>query len=415
MRKFGLRKLLQMSAAGALMCGSASAADLEVIHWWTSGGEQAAVTVFADEFDALGGDNWVDTAIAGGEASRSATMQRILGGDPPGAAQFNISRQFEDLIEADLLLDLTDLAEEQGWRDFIRPASILEVCESDGRIYCVPVNIHSWQWAWASIPVFEQAGVPLPKNMREFLDSAPQIQEAGFIPFAIGGESWQQSGAFAVTLLNSIGADTYLQIYRDKDAAVVRSDEVKAVFETFRELKQYTDPGSANRNWNDTTNLVITDQAALQIMGDWARGEFAVAGEEPGVDYECIAGPSENPYLTTGGDVFLFPKQDDPDVEAAQLKLAGMMVNPRVQALFNNAKGSLPVREDVDLSLADACMQKGLDILSNPETVVGDPINFVTADTDGQIRDLFAEFWSDDSMSVEDAQERFAQIIESAE
>ncbi|MEM8917184.1 MAG: ABC transporter substrate-binding protein, partial [Pseudomonadota bacterium] len=335
--------------------------------------------------------------------------------DPPAAAQFNISRQFEDLIEADLLLDLTEIADEQGWRDFIRPSSILEVCERDGRIYCVPVNIHSWQWAWASIPVFEQSGVPLPKNIDEFLESAPKIQEAGFIPFAIGGETWQHSGAFAVLLLNTLGADTYLQLYRDKNPDVARSDEMASVFEKFRALKAFTDPGSTNRNWNDTTNLVITDQAAIQIMGDWARGEFAVAGEEPGVDYECIAGPSENPYLTTGGDVFLFPKQGDADVEAAQLSLAGMMVNPRVQALFNNAKGSLPVREDVDMSLADACMQKGLEILSNPETVVGDVNIFVTADTDGQIRDLFAEFWSDDGMSIADGQERLAQIIEAAE
>ena len=73
-------------------------------------------------------------------------------------------------------------------------------------------------------------------------------------------------------------------------------------------------------NWNDTTNLVITDKAGMQIMGDWARGEFSLAGEVPGKDYECIAGPSETPHLTTGGDVFLFPKQDDPEVEAAQLK-----------------------------------------------------------------------------------------------
>ncbi len=409
-----LRRLLTTAALGAFVTTPAVAAELEVIHWWTSGGEQAAVSVFADEFDALGGDNWIDTAIAGGSNARAATMQRILGGDPPDAAQFNISRQYEDLIEADLLLDLTELAEAEGWRDFIRPAAILAVCERDGRIFCVPVNIHSWQWAWASIPVFEQAGVPLPKNIDEFLASAPKIQQAGFIPFAIGGESWQHSGAFAVVLLNSLGRETYHRLYRDKDPAVARSPEVRKVFETFRSLKQFSDEGSANRNWNDTTNLVITDRAALQIMGDWARGEFALAGEKPGVDYECIAGPSEQPYLSTGGDIFLFPKQDDPEVEAAQLKLASMMVNPRVQALFNNAKGSLPIRDDVDLSLADACMQKGLALLQNPDTVVGDPINFVTEDTNGQIQDLFAQFWADDSLTVDNAQEQFAQIIETA-
>ncbi|MDF2982012.1 MAG: carbohydrate transporter substrate-binding protein, partial [Devosia sp.] len=102
--------VVALVAAALLGSTSVRAADVEVIHWWTSGGEQAAVSVFAREFDALGGDKWVDTAIAGGENARSATLQRILGGDPPGAAQFNPGRQYEELIAGNMLLDLTDLA-----------------------------------------------------------------------------------------------------------------------------------------------------------------------------------------------------------------------------------------------------------------------------------------------------------------
>ncbi len=396
-----------------LTCGVAKAAEVEVIHWWTSGGEQAAVSVFADEFDALGGDKWIDTAIAGGGNAQTATLQRILGGDPPEAAQFNISRQFEELIEADLLLDLTEIAEKEGWLDFIRPSTILSPCERDGRIYCVPVNIHSWQWAWASIPVFEQSGVPIPKDIDEFLAVAPKIQEAGFIPFAIGGEGWQIGGTFGVLFLNGLGKETYTKILRDKDGDLART-AVRPIFEQFRQLKKFTDPGSANRNWNDTTNLVITDKAAIQIMGDWARGEFSLAGEVPGEDYECIAGPSKTPHLNAGGDVFLFPKQDDSEVEAAQLKLASMMVNPRVQALFNIAKGSLPVRADVELELADACMKKGLELLNNPNTVVPDATIWLSPDTVGQTDDLYLEFWADDSISIDEAVERYAKIIESS-
>ncbi len=396
-----------------LTSGIAKAVDLEVIHWWTSGGEQAAVSIFADEFDKLGDDKWIDTAISGADTARSATFQRILGGDPPEVAQFNISRQFEELIEDDLLLDLTELAEKEGWRDFIRPASILEPCEYEGKIYCVPVNIHSWQWGWASIPVFEQSGVPIPKNIDDFLEAAPKIQAAGFTPFAMGGEPWQQSGVFSVILLNILGKETYTKILRDKDADFARQ-QVRPIFEKFRMLKQYIDKGSLNRNSADTTNLVITDKAGMQIMGDWVRAEFTLAGEVPGIDYECIPGPSDTPHLTTGGDVFLFPKHDDPEVETAQLKLASMMLNPRIQALFNITKGSLPIRADVDLTLADSCMKKGLELLNDPNTVVADPILWITPDTAGQMQDLFAEFWANDSISVDEGIERYAQILEAA-
>jgi glucose/mannose transport system substrate-binding protein len=54
----------------------------EVLHWWTSGGESAAVKVFADAFTA-GGGTWVDNAIAVGETARAAGLNRIVGGNPP--------------------------------------------------------------------------------------------------------------------------------------------------------------------------------------------------------------------------------------------------------------------------------------------------------------------------------------------
>ena len=50
------------------------------------------------------------------------------------------------------------------------------------------------------------------------------------------------------------------------------------VIKTFEALRPLVDEGSPGRNWNDATNLVITGKAAAQVMGDWARGEFALAG-----------------------------------------------------------------------------------------------------------------------------------------
>ena len=44
-----------------------------------------------------------------------------------------------------------------------------------------------------------------------------------------------------------------------------------------RQLRGLADEGSAGRNWNDTTSLVITGKAAMQFMGDWAKGEFVNA------------------------------------------------------------------------------------------------------------------------------------------
>lgn len=411
-----MKKFAVVAAMATALLGSTAvnAADVEVIHWWTSGGEQAAVSVFAREFDALGEDKWVDTAIAGGENARAATLQRILGGDAPGAAQFNPGRQYEELISGGMLLDLTPLAESEGWANFIRPASISEACLVDGHWWCVPVNIHSWNWAWASIPAFAKAGVELPTSFDDFLAKAPKLKEAGIIPFAIGGESWQINGAFGVIQTSMLGLADREKILKDKDVELAKS-LMPNVFTKFREFKQFADEGSANRNWNDTTNLVVTDQAGIQVMGDWARGEFGVAGKVAGTDYACLALPIDHPTVSTGGDIFLFPKQTDAAVEAAQLKMASMMVNPQVQALFNNAKGSMPIRDDVDMSLADDCMKKGLEIIKDPANIAVDAGRWLSNDTTGQMNDLVAQFWADDSMTVDAAVEQYVNILATAE
>ncbi len=372
--------------------------EAEVIHWWTSGGEQAAISQFAEAWQEMG-NTWIDTAITGGENSRATTVNRIIGGNPPTAAQFNISKQFVDLVEQGLLQSLEEVATAEGWRDFIYPPELIETCEFEGEFYCVPVNIHSWQWMWINNDVYKQAGLPVPQTFEEFLAGAPKIQEAGIIPLALGGQTWQESGMFGVVSSSILGFPHMQSIFRDKDVSTLRDGRFEDVLSTYRELNAFTDEGSPGRSWNDTTAMVIEGKAAMQVMGDWARGEFAVAGKEAMVDYSCII-PGKEKYVALGGDVFVFPKNDDPKVKEVQLAMASMMVNPTVQAKFNNAKGSLPMRLDVDTSAADACMQMGLDLIQNPDAIMRESDDWNTPAFTNAWDDIISEFRNDPNYTV---------------
>ncbi|AJY46421.1 ABC transporter substrate-binding protein [Martelella endophytica] len=402
-----------LAAGVAMPFTVANATDLEVTHWWTSGGEAAAVKVLADNYDALGDNHWVDSAIAGsGSTANPIIISRILGGNPMGATQMNTGRDAEELIKAGLMLDLTDLAEEEGWRDVIRPAKLLEACEYEGHIYCVPINIHSWQWMWLNRKVFEDNGMEVPANWDELVADAPKLREAGVVPLATG-QPWQVDGIRNVMQSAIGGIDNYLAVNGDKDPEAVMSDENRAIWEAFAEAREMVDDAYSGRDWNVATNMVIQGDAAAQIMGDWAQGEFAMAGQEAGVDYDCLPGLGMNPVLDTGGDAFYFPKTDDPAITEAQLQLASMLISPETQVEFNLVKGSLPVRGDVDLEAANACMKKGLDILENPDNVLPSTEQLLDSDTQGQITDLALEFFSSD-MSVDEAMERQKEIIEQA-
>ena len=372
--------------------------EAEVIHWWTSGGEQAAISQFAEAWQEMG-NTWIDTAITGGDNARGTTVNRIIGGNPPTAAQFNISKQFVDLVEQGLLQSLEEVASAEGWRDFIYPPELIETCEFEGEFYCVPVNIHSWQWMWINNDVYKQVGLPVPQTFEEFLAGAPTIQDAGIIPLALGGQGWQESGMFDVVASSIMGFPLMQSIYRDKDVDAFRDGRFESVLNTFRELNTFTDEGSPGRLWNDTTAMVIEGKAAMQVMGDWARGEFAVAGKEAMVDYSCVI-PGKEKYVALGGDVFVFPKNDDPKVKDVQLAMASMMVNPTVQAKFNNAKGSLPMRLDVDTSAADACMQMGLDLIQNPDAIMRESDDWNTPAFTAAWGDIISEFRNDPNYTV---------------
>src|SRR5690606_8896264 len=129
-----------------------------------------------------------------------------------------------------LMRDLTDIATEDKWRDVINPPSLLDGCTLDGKIYCVPINIHSWQWLWVSHKAYEDVGLPVPTNWDEFVAAGPKLREAGKVPLALGGQPWQASGLFQVLMASLAGPDLFNKVYGDKDEAIAAGDEVKRVF-----------------------------------------------------------------------------------------------------------------------------------------------------------------------------------------
>ncbi len=402
----------KLLAATAMVAASgAHAVELEVTHWWTSGGEAAAVQEFASAFNATG-NTWVDGAIAGsGGAARPIIISRILGGDPMAATQLNHGLQAQELIEAGLMTDLTEVAEAEGWADLVNPPALLDACTFEGRIYCVPVNIHSWQWLWLNNAAFTDNGMDVPTNWEEFAAAADALEAAGIQPLAMGQQGWQQSGAFGVLAVAIAGEEAWRAVNVDKSAEVAGGPEYAAVFEAAVKAREMA-AGSNVQDWNQATNMVITGTAGGQIMGDWAQGEFQVAGQTAGEEYTCLPGLGDARILDTGGDAFYFPVIDDAEIHAAQLELASLLISPEVQVAFNLKKGSLPVRGDIDLAAANACMQQGLEILAEGGILPSGDMN-LTPDTSLQIEDLMAEFWTSD-LSAADAQARYADIIANA-
>ena len=406
-------KLAAALCASVALPSVALATELEVTHWWTSGGEAAAVAEFAKAFDATG-NKWVDGAIAGsGDTARPIIISRIMGGNPMGATQLNPGTDADELIAAGLMQDLTELSIKEDWANILRPASQLESCTKDGKVYCVPVNLHSAQWMWVNRKVFESNGMAVPANWSELMAAAPALQEKGIQPLSLA-QGWPVGLLVNDLLVAIAGVDNFVKVYKGRDAAIATGPEFAAVFEAVALARQFAPADKMVPQWNEAVGLVIEGKAAANVMGDWAGGEFAVAGMVAGVDYDCLPGLGVTPVLNTGGDVFYFPKSSDPAVTEAQMVMASTLVTKEVQVAFNLKKGSLPMRADVDLSAANDCMKKGLAILDGSDAVFPNDVQMIDRDSINQINDLFTEFFANPDMAPADAQAKFAEIIAAA-
>lgn len=402
---------LALAAALVLAFGSSQAAGptVEVIHWWTSGGESAAVKQIAQAYRNAGGV-WVDTAIAGGDQARAVTINRIVGGNPPTAAQFNTSKQFYDVIEQDMLNNVDAVAQREGW-DRLLPEPIISVIKTRGHYYAVPLNIHMQTWFWYSQAAFKKAGIAKePASMDELFAALDKLKAAGIVPLAHGGQSWQETILFSAILSNMGGKQMYLSVMRDRDQKVLNSEPFKKVLLAFKRMQSYVDAGSPGRNWNDATAMLISGKGGMQVMGDWVKGEFAAAKQVAGQHYGCIAGFGANSPYVIQGDVFVFPKTSNPHAVKAQNLLASVIVAPDTQLNFSKLKGSIPVRTDVDASQLDVCAQKGLAIMKDKTRQVGVSEVYLTPDQNGAIQDVLTAYWNT-AMPVEKAQKNFAAAL----
>lgn len=396
-------------ALGASTAAHAQANRAEVLHWWTSGGESAAVKELASAYTQAGG-TWVDSAIAGGEQARSAAVNRMVGGTPPTAAQFNTSKQFLDLIDQGMLNNVDAVAQKNDW-DKILPTPILNSIKIKGHFYAVPVDIHMPAWFWYSKAAFAKAGIAAePKTPDEFFAALDKIKAAGLVPLAFGGQPWQEKITFYAWLANVGGPDMYMKLYRDKDVNLPATPQFKQVLASFKKLHSYVDAGSPNRNWNDATAMVISGKAGVQIMGDWAKGEFATAHQTAGKEFGCFPGfGSKSPYLVAG-DVFVFPKITDAAQVKSQQLLATVFTSPATQVAFSNKKGSIPIRTDVDIKSLDLCAQQGVTIMKDVSRQLPTPEMLISPDLEGSLQDVITKFWNT-SESVDDAAKAIAAAL----
>jgi len=324
----------------------------EVLHWWTSGGEAKSVAVLQKEFASRGG-KWTDMPVAGGggDAAMTALRARVLAGNAPTAVQLK-GPAIQEWYEEGVLANISSVAKAQGWADVL-PASIAGHMKCEGKWCAAPVNVHRIDWIWANAAVLAKNGISMPTSWDEFNAAAAKLQAAGITPLAHGGQAWQDATVFEAVALGIGGPEFFQKAFVELDQATLKSNTMVKVFDQMRIMRGFVDNNFSGRDWNLATAMVMNGEAAFQIMGDWAKGEFLAAGKRPGIDFLCASTPGDGFLYNV--DSFAMFAVDGSDKKEGQLLLAELIVGKNFQKVFNMNKGSIPARVDVALDDFDPC------------------------------------------------------------
>lgn len=394
-------------------CSSAWAQhEAEVIHWWVSGSERAALEVVIDRFEA-GGNQWIDTAVESSYYVKTGAISRINNGKPPTAVQWHTGVSLTEVYNDGLFRDLTELAKEEGWLEVL-PTAIRDNIRVDGKFVAVPVTLHSSNWLWANKKILDEVGVAVPATWQEFLAVAPKIAAAGYIPLALGGQAWQERALFLPVVFGTGGSQLYMDALVKHQPEALSSQEMINAFTIFGKLRQYIDSESPERKWSDTTKLVIDGKAAFQIMGDWAKGEFIQAGKTAGTDFLCAPSPGSNNSLLLVSDAFAMVNTADVNVQQSQNALARTMMDKEVQRVMSLHKGSIPPRIDVSLDGFDTCAQLAHTIASQEG---GTYPGFTMANNGivgSAMMSVISSFWNDPDIQPEEAARMLAEAVNKA-
>ena len=351
-------RILGVLAATSLAAGASNAGDVEVLHWWTSGGEAAALNVLKQDLESQG-IGWQDMPVAGGGGEQAMTVlrARVTAGNAPTAVQM-LGFDILDWAKEGALADLNEIAAQEGW-DAVVPEALQAFARHDGKWISAPVNVHSTNWVWANKAVLDANGISVPQTWDEFVAAVEKLAAAGVTPIAQGGQAWQEATVFDAVVMSAGGPDFYKAAFIDLDEGALGSDTMKEAFDRMAFIRANVDENFSGRDWNLATAMVINGEAGFQMMGDWAKGEFLNAGKVPGTDFLCFRFPGTQDQVTFNADQFAMFDQGG-SVSKEQAALASAILSPSFQSAFNVVKGSVPARTDVSDEAFDACGKQGM-------------------------------------------------------
>lgn len=286
------------------------------------------------------GLTWTDGPAS--VADLGALAGRIAVGKAPTAAKVN-ARDLAALAAANLLAPVA-LPESLALPPLVRDAAT-----RDGRTVAVPLAVRRKDVVWVNRAALKAVEREIPRSWTELNETAGLLAEAGIAPLAFAGGPDAALALFEVVALGLGGPDFYRDAVVNLDPAVLEDNDMIAVFEQMRHLRDRVRPGVG-------AQAFVEGKAAFLIAdGHWRRA-LQDAGRLLDRDVACVQAAGQS-YILGADYLVLFP---GPDTVANTGALADLALSDDVQKALAHQDGTLPARVDLHGRGEDACAHRSI-------------------------------------------------------
>ncbi|MFC6824871.1 extracellular solute-binding protein [Halopelagius fulvigenes] len=378
---------------------------LEIVHWWTAGGEQDALNALLEGFKEKHPDATVNNNPApGGAGSALDTVikNRVLNQNPPSTFQIWPGKALTEYVDGDVLRDISDSVWSEDMRSAYRQG-VQNLSKPGGNYVAVPINIHRLNNLFYNVSVLKEAGVD-PSSISDpgaLTNALKKVSEnTDAVPMAHQTQSpWSSVQLWENIFLGYNGVEAYNSLTQGKVSQ--HEDAVRESLQTLKDYSQYFNDDAGSIAWDQANSKVVNGNAAFIHQGDWAAGQYQSAeGFEYESGWNMVPFPGTKGMYSVVTDSFVFPKNNpSPETTRKFLQYCGSV---DAQKRFNPVKGSIPPRTDVPTDPFGPFLQSQIKDFKNsesqPPTIAHGTA--VTPEVHGNIDEVFASFngqWKVDS------------------
>jgi glucose/mannose transport system substrate-binding protein len=394
-------------------CGTAQTdTTLQVLHWWTSASERKAATLLANRL-ADEGVAWRDVGIPGGAGIGAGKVlkSRVLANDAPEVTQI-IGVSIREWADLGFLLELDKVASANKWNTSFFP-TIQALIQHRKHVVAAPLGIHRVNTLFYNRKLLATLKLNPPETWEELVAVAAKLKAAGITPLAQSSEPWQVTTLFENLILAESGPEYHRELFVKQNVQAVFDRRFTQALERIRQMKSWMGNTVDERPWTDVVRQVAKREAAMVIMGDWAKGELNEWGFATDDEFSCTPMPGTGKYHLYSVDTLSMFTNDYSRV-LAQEKLARLIATPAVQNDYNAIKGSVSVRRDADPAKMDSCARASWNAFAQGAAVQAPSLVHRMA-TDESSRDaiiaVIHRYFIDDTVSAAETQKRLAAMF----